>query len=185
MLNCDNISVEAGCYISNVSKNECDQLMKEEPDILPTLDYDKLIGLEVWVPEYIPPDDPKGKKPLRYDENTSTENISSLDTPSTPVTRYEYLNLEKRGSSSKERKVKVALKNDVEQTIAGRTVDLVPLDLPPTYQEASYKHEPYLETVFHTDEPLNLEESDSTRSTHHWTSPVDHLIEEAMEDSLL
>ncbi|KAI8897621.1 hypothetical protein BC833DRAFT_592960 [Globomyces pollinis-pini] len=49
----DSICIEAGCYLFNIGKVECERLLEHEQDIVPTLDYNKVVGpLEVWVPEY-------------------------------------------------------------------------------------------------------------------------------------
>jgi hypothetical protein len=54
LLNYESTTVEAGCYVSAVNKKSCERLFLTDPEILPSLDYDKLIGIENWVPEYSP-----------------------------------------------------------------------------------------------------------------------------------
>ncbi len=49
----DSISIEAGCYLAAVGKLDCQNLLKTDIDIVPSLDYNKITGgIEVWVPEY-------------------------------------------------------------------------------------------------------------------------------------
>jgi hypothetical protein len=42
--------------IATVSKSYCLQLLQTHPHILPTLDYDHVVGGDIWVPEYSPGD---------------------------------------------------------------------------------------------------------------------------------
>ncbi|KAJ3323596.1 hypothetical protein HDV06_001620 [Boothiomyces sp. JEL0866] len=48
----DRITIDGGCYLADVGKSDCEIMLEREVEIMPTLDYNKVIGLEVWVPEY-------------------------------------------------------------------------------------------------------------------------------------
>jgi hypothetical protein len=48
----ESITVDANLYLSSVSKKKCLELLENEGEVLPSLDYEKLIGLQEWVPEY-------------------------------------------------------------------------------------------------------------------------------------
>ena len=49
----NDLKLEAICYISPTTKKECIELLEQQPDIMPNLDYDRNIGLENWVPDYL------------------------------------------------------------------------------------------------------------------------------------
>ncbi|TPX72135.1 hypothetical protein SpCBS45565_g00735 [Spizellomyces sp. 'palustris'] len=53
----DKLVMESGCVLASVGKDDCDVLLREEPALVPPLDYDKVVGGEVWVPEYTPRDE--------------------------------------------------------------------------------------------------------------------------------
>ncbi|KAI8924821.1 hypothetical protein BC831DRAFT_463728 [Entophlyctis helioformis] len=53
----DRISIESGVYLSSVGRADVENVLDSDPEILPTLDYDKMVGIEVWVPEYSLRDD--------------------------------------------------------------------------------------------------------------------------------
>ncbi|KAH6571818.1 hypothetical protein BASA60_006995 [Batrachochytrium salamandrivorans] len=48
----ERISIESGAYLLSVGHDECARVLDEHPEILPPLDYDKIVGVEIWVPEY-------------------------------------------------------------------------------------------------------------------------------------
>ncbi|KAI9203587.1 uncharacterized protein BJ171DRAFT_137120 [Polychytrium aggregatum] len=48
----EKIVVECGCCLTSVGKKECAALLESEPHLVPTLDYDKVVGGEVWHPPY-------------------------------------------------------------------------------------------------------------------------------------
>ncbi|KAJ3307434.1 hypothetical protein HDV03_000082 [Kappamyces sp. JEL0829] len=48
----DTISIEAGCYLSGLGKADIQKMLDEDPEVMPTLDYNKVVGIECWVPEY-------------------------------------------------------------------------------------------------------------------------------------
>jgi hypothetical protein len=48
----ESITVDANIYLSSISKKRCLELLETEGEVLPSLDYEKLIGLQEWVPEY-------------------------------------------------------------------------------------------------------------------------------------
>nr|KAJ3422245.1 hypothetical protein HK105_000535 [Polyrhizophydium stewartii] len=48
----EKMSIESGVYLLPVGHDECVRVLDEDPEILPNLDYDKIVGIEVWVPEY-------------------------------------------------------------------------------------------------------------------------------------
>ncbi|KAJ8328346.1 hypothetical protein O5D80_003704 [Batrachochytrium dendrobatidis] len=48
----ERISIESGVYLLSVGHEECAYVLDNHPEILPTLDYDKIVGIETWVPEY-------------------------------------------------------------------------------------------------------------------------------------
>ncbi|KAJ1327345.1 hypothetical protein BSLG_010687 [Batrachochytrium salamandrivorans] len=44
--------LQSGAYLLSVGHDECARVLDEHPEILPPLDYDKIVGVEIWVPEY-------------------------------------------------------------------------------------------------------------------------------------
>lgn len=52
LLNADKIAIESGVFLSCIGRSECARVHQEDPEILPTLDYDKVVGIQEWVPEY-------------------------------------------------------------------------------------------------------------------------------------
>jgi hypothetical protein len=48
----DRILMESGVILSSVSRTECEAILDLYPEIVPALDYEKVVGTEVWVPEY-------------------------------------------------------------------------------------------------------------------------------------
>ncbi|KAJ3256856.1 hypothetical protein HK103_005100 [Boothiomyces macroporosus] len=72
----DRITIDGGCYLADVGKKECELMLEKEVEIMPTLDYNKVIGLEVWVPEY------QEKDEYLKDQVTLTERAENDDTES-------------------------------------------------------------------------------------------------------
>jgi hypothetical protein len=54
----ETFTVDAIVYMSSISKERCQFLLQTEGEVVPTLDYEKVVGLDAWVPEY------KEKDPL-------------------------------------------------------------------------------------------------------------------------
>lgn len=48
----DRILMESGVILSSVSRTECEAILDLYPEIVPALDYEKVVGTEIWVPEY-------------------------------------------------------------------------------------------------------------------------------------
>ncbi|KAJ3187234.1 hypothetical protein HK101_009430 [Irineochytrium annulatum] len=46
------IVMECGCVLASVGRGECERVLEETPDLMPSLDYDKIFGNDVWVPPY-------------------------------------------------------------------------------------------------------------------------------------
>ena len=53
MQNAETITMESGLYLVSVGMKDCQRIMESEPDLLPRLDYEKVVGLEQWVPPYL------------------------------------------------------------------------------------------------------------------------------------
>eukprot|EP00842_Homolaphlyctis_polyrhiza_P001988 jgi/Hompol1/2790/HPOL_000382-RA len=72
----DRITIESGVYLLPVGHDECARILEEDPEILPSLDYDKIVGIEVWVPEYAPRDpvfaDPENASDATPDQTSSS-----------------------------------------------------------------------------------------------------------------
>lgn len=52
MSGAESISIEAGVYLVGISTKQCEDLVQQDPEIVPGFDYSKFIGLEDWVPQY-------------------------------------------------------------------------------------------------------------------------------------
>ncbi|KAI8823183.1 uncharacterized protein EV422DRAFT_566041 [Fimicolochytrium jonesii] len=48
----DKLVMESGCVLASVGREECGRVVDEDPEIVPVLDYEKVVGVELWVPEY-------------------------------------------------------------------------------------------------------------------------------------
>ncbi|KAJ3206013.1 hypothetical protein HDU67_008515 [Dinochytrium kinnereticum] len=46
------VVMECGCVMGSVGREECERVLEESVEIMPTLDYDKIFGNDVWVPPY-------------------------------------------------------------------------------------------------------------------------------------
>ncbi|KAJ3107309.1 Ca(2+)-dependent cysteine protease [Phlyctochytrium planicorne] len=46
------VVMECGCVLASVGRAECERVLDESPEVMPTLDYDKIFGNDVWVPPY-------------------------------------------------------------------------------------------------------------------------------------
>ena len=44
--------MESGVILSSVSRTECEAILDLYPEIVPALDYEKVVGTEIWLPEY-------------------------------------------------------------------------------------------------------------------------------------
>ncbi|KAJ3052037.1 hypothetical protein HK097_006969 [Rhizophlyctis rosea] len=48
----DKLVMESACVLAAVGRDDCMRILDDSPHLVPTLDYDKIVGGEVWVPEY-------------------------------------------------------------------------------------------------------------------------------------
>ncbi len=77
----DTISIEAGCYLTGMGKAEINKMLEEDPEVMPTLDYNKLVvGLEVWVPEY---------EQHQHLDHSDGNRLESIQSPSNSVRRED------------------------------------------------------------------------------------------------
>ncbi|KAJ3016647.1 hypothetical protein HKX48_003924 [Thoreauomyces humboldtii] len=53
----DKLVMESGCILSSVGRDDCGELLESSPELVPPLDYDKIVGGDMWVPEYTTLDD--------------------------------------------------------------------------------------------------------------------------------
>ncbi|KAI8834152.1 hypothetical protein BC829DRAFT_72788 [Chytridium lagenaria] len=81
------VVMECGCVMASVGREECEKLLDESPEVMPTLDYDKIFGNDVWVPPY-EVDDPilldlrRDEEQQRKEEEEACEKELEVDTPS-------------------------------------------------------------------------------------------------------
>ncbi|KAJ3307205.1 hypothetical protein HDU76_004673 [Blyttiomyces sp. JEL0837] len=47
---------ECYCTLTSVGRADCEVLLDDYPELMPSLDYDKLFGNDVWLPQYTPED---------------------------------------------------------------------------------------------------------------------------------
>jgi hypothetical protein len=50
----DKLTLESPIIISCIGKKECEEILEECPEIVPALDYERAMGTDIWVPEYVP-----------------------------------------------------------------------------------------------------------------------------------
>jgi hypothetical protein len=52
LVNAESIVIEAGCYLLSVGRKDIFNVLDSDPDLMPCLDYERVVGLEEWVPTY-------------------------------------------------------------------------------------------------------------------------------------
>ncbi|KAJ3088879.1 hypothetical protein HK102_007728, partial [Quaeritorhiza haematococci] len=62
----EKLAFECGLVLASIGKRDCYKLLDEVTEIVPTLDYDKVVGGETWIPQYTV-EDPLIPKPPTYD----------------------------------------------------------------------------------------------------------------------
>lgn len=80
----ENLLLETGCYMLPFTLKKCHNLIEQEPLIMPTIDYEKEIGLEVWVPAY-----PSSNSPEVYSNPMPTNAHITHDTTNEPPLYHE------------------------------------------------------------------------------------------------
>ncbi|KAJ3275152.1 hypothetical protein HDV01_001291 [Terramyces sp. JEL0728] len=96
----DRITIDGGCYLADVGKKECEIMLEREVEIMPTLDYNKVIGLEVWVPEYQEKDEYL-KDQVTLNEYDDTEsNISDSPPYQSPIAPGKFPKIDPVSESS-------------------------------------------------------------------------------------
>jgi hypothetical protein len=65
------VVLTSGCYLISTGLKVCDRLLQDDIEIMPCMDYEKIIGLEVWVPEYHESDE--------YLRDCDTDSVSEHD----------------------------------------------------------------------------------------------------------
>ena len=53
----EKFTIESSVIVSSVSRNNCLKVLEQIPEIVPALDYERVMGTDVWVPEYAEKDD--------------------------------------------------------------------------------------------------------------------------------
>jgi hypothetical protein len=50
----EKLNMESSIILSSVNSMDCLELLDYNPDIVPALDYEKVVGNQEWVPAYAP-----------------------------------------------------------------------------------------------------------------------------------
>jgi hypothetical protein len=90
LINAEPITIDSGCYLLSVGRKEILKVLDTDPEIMPPLDYERVVGLEVWVPTYNETD-PLLISPSTASFSTSEESdFDDMDTePSSMVPCYD------------------------------------------------------------------------------------------------
>jgi hypothetical protein len=52
LVGAESLVIEAGCYLLSVGRKDIFNVLDSDPELMPCLDYERVVGLEEWVPTY-------------------------------------------------------------------------------------------------------------------------------------
>lgn len=52
MVNAETLTIESGCYLLSIGRKDIFKVLDTDPEIMPSFDYERVVGLEEWVPTY-------------------------------------------------------------------------------------------------------------------------------------
>ncbi|KAJ3104228.1 hypothetical protein HDU96_008994 [Phlyctochytrium bullatum] len=91
------VVMECGCVLASVGREECERVLDESAELMPTLDYDKIFGNDVWVPPY-EADDPIVAEMRRRREEEEEERRRAKEEEERVASEDSYLEDAKDGS---------------------------------------------------------------------------------------